>query len=432
MMQLTEQFAQQHYRNIVSQATPTVPLLNQQQQLSGYAPTSLSYLGIPILMGTTSSTTRRGRASSTRGRQVSLPGASQIHLTRPSATFIASPSLSVTSQTQATSTVSQLTGLQVPPGLQMPHAYPLTMPSQTLPLVTQSLQCVSVPHAPALTRSSQSVTMSSHSPTAVLHADGFTLPRSVQARSLSSFPSNKSSVSTASLSTAIAAAYSSPSQYTSPSSTIPTVSSQSQVHVSSCTTQTSPMTPMVSSPAVTCTCTTSSTEASQLQGSAHRQGQTTSVSLSTTSQAPTDQVVFPKGPSFITIVRRLEPVAFLRRRHNTVPSSSSSSSSNRRPNVNMVSSHVQPHASLLAPEFGQSSLSSIGTATVTRTSITRSVSRLSRTPGDTPYPSFGTAVFGTATARNFTGRAPSTSISLTSVTVSSPPRTQGNFTILVT
>lgn len=282
MMQLTEQFAQQHYRNIVSQATPTVPLLSQQQ-LSSYAPTSLSYLGIPILVGSSdasSSTTRRARAS-----RVSLPGNSRIHITRPPSTFIASPSLFVTSQTQATPTMSQLTGLQVPPGL--------TMPSQTLPLVTQSLQgAASFPHTPALTRSSHSVTMSSHSLTAMSHTDSFTLPHSVQARTLSSFPSNISSTSTASLSTAIVIASSSPSQYASPSSTAPTVSSQSQVHVTSSTvqisqpspTQTSPMTSMASSPAVT----TSLSEVSQSQGSAHgqvSQGQTPSVSLSTRSQA---------------------------------------------------------------------------------------------------------------------------------------------------
>lgn len=475
-MRLTEQFAQQHYRNIVSQATPALPLLSQQQ-LAGYAPTSQSYLGIPILMGTSggavSSIPAQARPSNTPGRQPSLPLAPQ--LTRTSSTSITSPSLSTTSQTGATSTTTRLTGPRVPPGLQLPHSYPPTLPSQTVRRMSHPLQGgYSLPHASSLTRSSQSVTTSARFPTATLRTDSSALAHSAQPRTLSSIASNSSRTSTASSSAAVVVASSSlPSQHISPSSTIPTVSSQGLLHLTSfprtrisqpSTTKASPRIPILSS-----------TEASRLQDSARGEGQTPS-STSNRSQTSTDQVVFPKGPGFITLVRHPETVAFLNRRHSTVPSSSSSSSSSSGPpnTTSAAASYIQPHASLLAPQFRQSNnFSSAETSTVrssectpstctsvattvtscasgprrarrdstfgvatattsthtaftrdTRRLITGSVSSLTRTFGDTPYPSFGTAFPRSSV------HVPSTSISFTSLTdstpISSPLRTSGN------
>ena len=428
MMQLTEQFAEQHYRNMLSQAAPTLPLLTQQQ-LAGM---SLSWMGIPILMGrsdATLSVTPQARPFSVAGLQIPPPAP----LTRPSctSTSITSPSPSVTSQSQATSTMSWLSGVQMPPGLQLPHAFPLTMPLQALPLIPQSLQGLSFPTAPNLTRSSMShITCTSpHSLTTMSH------PTTRQRHtSVSSNSSNTASSSTPPSTVA------SPT-CTTPSSTAPTVSSHSQIHVTSSTTmltsrpspiQTSPTTPTTviekttSSPTVT----TNSSEVSRSQDSVHgqvSQGQTPS--LSTRSQASADEVVFPKGPNFITFVKRPEPVAFLTRRLRTVPSSPSpSSSSSRHPSTNTVSSYVQPHASLLAPEFRQSNLSRTETTTArspvhTRTSSTSHTSvtnSVSSSRGNTPYYSCGTS-----TARSSVV-VPSTSLTSIINPVSSPPRTPGN------
>ena len=448
MMQLTEQFAQQHYRNIVSQVAPTPPPL---QQVTGYAPTSLSFYGIPVLMETSyaaSSTAPPVQLTSTSGFQISLPPISEVMVLPP--TSITSSSLSVTSsQSQATSTMPQLAGLQ------MTHAYnPLTMSSsQILPLATQSLQGYSsFPRTPALTRSSQSVAtyLPSHFPTAVSLTDISAFSHSAQPHTLSNNLS--SGMSTASPSATTVMPTSSPSQRASPSSTTPTISSLSQIHLTSLPrmqisqpspTQTSPTTPIVSSPSAAVT------EASQsLQDSSHgrvSRGQTQSVSIR--SQVPSDQVVFPKGPSFITMVRHPRTIAIPSRPLNTAPSSSSSYSG--CPHTNTAPSpYIQPHASLLAPEFRQNNLFSAGTATArtsvctpssststtasdsrrrhrdsnfgvatvrrstrgTRALATGSVSSFSGTFGDTPYPNFGISI------PRSSAHVPSTSISFTSVT----------------
>ena len=479
MMQLTEQFAQQHYRDMLShtRAAPTLPLLTQQQ-LASYAPTSLSWMGIPILMGPGSS--EATQSITPQAQPFSVPSLQIPHpppLTRllaSTCTSITSPSPSMTSQSQPTSTVSRFSGVQIPPGLQLPPAFPLAMP---LPLMPQSLQGLSFPTAPTVRRSSRSHITSPHSLTAVSQYPTRASVAQSRQRNTSA-PSNLSS--TASSSTPMSTA-SSPSPCTTPSSTVPTASStapmtsstapmatftapmasstaptpsstaptasSSHIHVTSLTTmtltshssptQTSPTALTVSSPTVT----TNSAQVSQSQDSVHGQvsrGQTPPIS--TRSQASADEVAFPKGPNFITFVKRPEPVAFLTRQRRTVPSSSSlsSSSTSRRASTNTVSSYVQPHASLLAPEFRQSNHSRHGTATInspvhsctsstSHTSVTSSVSSSQGTPGNsTPYYSFGTSA-----ARNSVV-VPSTSHISVTVSVSSPPRTLGNCPFVAT
>ncbi len=372
MMQLTEQFAQQHYRNIVSQVEPTPPL----QQLNGYTPTSLSFFGIPVFMGTSdadaSSITTQVQLTSTLG-QISLPPVS--HVTRVSPTPITSPSLSMTSETQATSTMRDMYRLT---GLQMPnYAYPVTTASS----------------------SAATVVATSSSP-----YSQYTFPSSFTAPTTSSY----------SLTTFPRAWISQPYP-----------------------TQTSPTAPTMSS---SWEFATGSTEASQSQDTSCGQ----SPSVSTRSQAPSDSdlVMFPKGPSFIT-VRHSDRVAFLDRQLNAVRSRGP-------PHANTAaSSYIQPHASLLAPEFRQSAStatvrtsvcapssnsmttsvtsvasgssrtrrdSDFGVATCTAGSSayesTLITNRLTRTFGETPYPSFGIPV-PTSLAH-----VPSTSISFTSVTTS--------------
>ena len=505
MMQLTEQFAQQHYRNIVSQTTPTLHLLSQQQQqqqqLAAYVPTSRSYLGIPIFVerddAPASSIIHQQaqqlpESSSTGQRTLSLLSTSH-QLTRPSptCTSITSPSLSVSGATSTTA--SQLTGVQVlpPPGLHMPHlhAYPLAAPSYTLPF--QDVYSFPQTSTPALTQSSQ---LQSSFPTTVSHNHSSAIAHPAHPRTLPSAPSTSSSLATASSSAAEIIDSSSSSQSISLSSTAPIVSSQSQLHDSSLatasssaaevidssssqstcisvsstapivssqsqlhvtysfprtqisqpypattTTEISPPTPMMSSPTVTA----SPTEASQSQDSTRGQ-QVSQGQTSVRNQAPTDEVVFPKGPSFITLVRHPGTVASLNRLKTVSSRSTSRSSSSRCPNTSSgASSYVQPHASLLAPEFRQGNLSSVETATArasastgtSSTSVTtctptctsaRSLTsttsvyethpliigpapHLSRRFGDIPYPSLGPRSL------------PPRSVSFTSVTDDSMP-----------
>ena len=514
MMQLTEQFAQQHYRNIVSQTTQTLHLLSQQQQqqqqLAAYVPTSRSYLGIPIFVerddAPASSIIHRQaqqlpESSSTTGQRTLSLLSTSHQLTRPSPTCtcasITSPSLSVSGA--MSTTASQLTGVQVlpPPGLHMPHlhAYPLAAPSYALPF--QGVYSFPQTSTPALTQSSQ---LQSSFPTTVSHNHSSAIAHPAHPHTLPSTPSTSSSLATASSSAAEVVDFSSSSQSISLSSTAPIVSSQSQLHDSSLatdsssaaeiidsssssqstcislsstapivssqsqlhvtysfprtqisqpypattttTTEISPPTSMVSSPTVSASPTEASQSQDSTRGQEVSQGQT-----SVRNQAPTDEVVFPKGPSFITLVRHPGTVASLNRLKTVSSRSSSrssSSSSSRRPNTSSgASSYVQPHASLLAPEFRQGNLSSVETATVrasastgtsstsvttctptctsarsststtsvheTRPLIIGSAPHLSRRFGDIPYPSLGPRSL------------PPRSVSFTSVTDDSMP-----------
>ena len=84
--------------------------------------------------------------------------------------------------------------------------------------------------------------------------------------------------------------------------------------------------------------------------SVHREVQEVDLSESSPVSPPRSQFqpyVFPKGPSYITLIKRFDTLAIPRRRlANTVSSVSSRGG--------IMSSFVQPHASLLAPECRQS------------------------------------------------------------------------------
>ena len=323
MMQMTEQFAQQHFRNLFSQVTPalmaTLPLVTQQQLAANYTPTSHSWMGIPILIGPSVST-----SLATQDQPPSAPFTLPTSLMRPPATRVTSPSHSMTSQTQASPIMSQIWASSE---LQLPQTiFPLPAHLQNLPQMQSSLPSLSCSRASdSSVESLQSFPVSANSLSLVPHPDNGH-PSQTRASALSNMSTSHTVTSQGSSHITCTASVN------SIEASLTSICDQSSKTIS------------VLTPSAIA-CTTCSTEVSQSPAIDSTQvPRTECPPVSTKKGTPTEEVMFPKGPHFITLVKRPESVAFLKRQRTL-------HSSITHPNSNTVSprSYVQPHASLLAP-----------------------------------------------------------------------------------
>ena len=363
MMSLTERFAQQHYTNMLS-----LPVLTQQQMAYRYVPTSMSLMGFPIWMGrsdlaasqtqtlsaycpgmpnllTMTSLSANACLAAAQGTQMgpmvhSAQPRHTVHPVQPqtvsdeSIPALSSPSLvTVSSDDQVNSSLSSSLSCSVVSSTSEAPSPAHTNPSSIGRLAVSS---ASEPPSPSPAHTNPSI---NH-----LAVSSAPEPLSPARANTTSIPSVSSSVHV------LSSASEPPSPVDIDTSLIPSFSSSSELsppidkNSDSHSTQPSATDSIPASSSTGISSPTSGISTSPRSGlPPNSRGKV--LSVSSNSQSPSD--LFPKGPHYITVPITPSPTS----RVDTVTSIQSG-----------LSSFVQPHTSLLAPECRQCYSTSLGSA----------------------------------------------------------------------